>query len=61
MLCHIAQVEKNEEIAASLLLSEVEVEKHINSLFHKLDLTEEPAVHRRVMAVLAFLRETDQA
>jgi hypothetical protein len=37
------------------------VEKHINSLFHKLDLTEEPDVHRRVMAVLAFLRESDRA
>jgi hypothetical protein len=33
------------------------VEKHINSLFHKLGLSEEPNVHRRVMAVLTFLRE----
>jgi hypothetical protein len=28
-------------------------------MFHKLGLTEEPDVHRRVMAVLAFLRETE--
>jgi hypothetical protein len=37
------------------------VEKHINSMFHKLGLTEETDVHRRVMAVLAFLRETEHA
>jgi len=30
-------------------------------LFNKLGLTEEPDVHRRVMAVLAFLRETSPA
>jgi DNA-binding NarL/FixJ family response regulator len=60
VLGHMAQGENNAAIAASLFLTERAVEKHINSLFHKLDLTEEPAVHRRVMAVLAFLRETDQ-
>ena len=53
--------QNNAAIAKSLFLTERAVEKHINSLFHKLDLTEEPDVHRRVMAVLAFLRETDQA
>ena len=37
------------------------LEKHINSLFHKLALSEEPDVHRRVMAVLAFLREQQHA
>ena len=61
VLSHMAQGENNAAIAKSLFLSERAVEKHINSLFHKLDLTEEPDVHRRVMAVLAFLRETDQA
>jgi hypothetical protein len=30
-------------------------------MFHKLGLTEETDVHRRVMAVLAFLRETEHA
>ncbi len=60
VLSHMAQGQNNAAIAKSLFLTERAVEKHINSLFHKLDLTEEPDVHRRVMAVLAFLRETDQ-
>jgi DNA-binding NarL/FixJ family response regulator len=58
VLSHMAQGENNAAIAKSLFLTERAVEKHINSLFHKLDLTEEPDVHRRVMAVLAFLNET---
>ena len=61
VLSHMAQGENNAAIANSLFLTERAVEKHINSLFHKLDLTEEPDVHRRVMAVLAFLHETEQA
>jgi DNA-binding NarL/FixJ family response regulator len=60
VLSHMAQGENNAAIARALFLTERAVEKHINSLFHKLDLTEEPDVHRRVMAVLAFLRETEQ-
>src|SRR3712207_1142432 len=58
VLEHMAQGKNNASIAASLFLTERAVEKHINSLFHKLGLSEETAVHRRVMAVLAFLRET---
>lgn len=57
VLEHMAQGRNNASIAESLFLTERAVEKHINSLFHKLGLSEEPAVHRRVMAVLAFLRE----
>jgi DNA-binding NarL/FixJ family response regulator len=59
VLEHMAQGKNNASIASSLFLTERAVEKHINSLFHKLGLSEEPAVHRRVMAVLAFLRETE--
>jgi DNA-binding NarL/FixJ family response regulator len=61
VLSHMAQGENNAAIAKSLFLTERAVEKHINSLFHKLDLTEEPDVHRRVMAVLAFLHEAEHA
>jgi DNA-binding NarL/FixJ family response regulator len=44
-------------VATSLALSERAVEKHINSMFSKLGLSEEPAVHRRVRAVLLYLAE----
>jgi DNA-binding NarL/FixJ family response regulator len=57
VLEQMAQGKNNASIARSLFLTERAIEKHINSLFHKLGLTEEPDVHRRVMAVLAFLRE----
>jgi DNA-binding NarL/FixJ family response regulator len=59
VLEQMAQGKNNAAIAKSLFLTERAIEKHINSLFHKLDLTEEPDVHRRVMAVLAFLREKE--
>jgi len=61
VLSMMAQGMNNAAIAKALFLTDRAVEKHINSMFHKLGLTEEPAVHRRVMAVLAFLRETDSA
>jgi DNA-binding NarL/FixJ family response regulator len=57
VLSLMAEGKNNAAIAANLYLTERAVEKHINSLFHKLGLSEEPNVHRRVMAVLTFLRE----
>ena len=60
VLGHMAQGKNNAAIAKSMFLTERAVEKHINSLFHKLDLSEEPDVHRRVMAVLAFLHEGER-
>jgi DNA-binding NarL/FixJ family response regulator len=61
VLSLMAQGRNNAGIAETLFLTERAVEKHINSMFHKLGLSEEPNVHRRVMAVLAFLREREQA
>jgi len=61
VLSHMAQGQNNAAIAKDLFLTERAVEKHINSMFHKLGLTEETDVHRRVMAVLAFLRESEHA
>jgi DNA-binding NarL/FixJ family response regulator len=57
VLSLMAEGKNNAAVAGSLFLTERAVEKHINSLFHKLGLSEEPNVHRRVMAVLTFLRE----
>jgi DNA-binding NarL/FixJ family response regulator len=58
VLQQIAEGKNNAAIAEALSLSPRAVEKHINSIFQKLDLSEEPHVHRRVMAVLTFLRGT---
>jgi DNA-binding NarL/FixJ family response regulator len=57
ILAEMAQGKTNAAIAASLVLSERAVEKHINSIFSKLGLSEEREVHRRVKAVLLFLME----
>jgi DNA-binding NarL/FixJ family response regulator len=51
----MAQGRNNAAIAGRLVLSERAVEKHINSIFSKLGLGEEPDAHRRVRAVLLFL------
>ena len=47
-------------MASTLGLSDRAVEKHINSLFAKLGLSEEPDIHRRVKAVLLYLAENDE-
>ena len=57
VLAEMAQGKNNAGIASALVLTERAVEKHINSLFSKLGLTEEPDVHRRVKAVLLYLGE----
>ena len=59
VLSEIAQGKNNAAVAASLVLSERAVEKHINSLFSKLGLSEEHSVHRRVKAVLLYLADRD--
>ena len=51
----------NAAIAAQLTLTERSVEKVINSIFQKLGLTWEPAVHKRVKAVIMYLAEGDAA
>ena len=53
----LAQGRNNAGIAAQLFLSERAVEKHINAIFSKLGVSEEPDVHRRVKAVLVYLAE----
>jgi DNA-binding NarL/FixJ family response regulator len=57
VLREMAQGRGNAGIARALHLSESSVEKHVNAIFTKLDLASEQEVHRRVAAVLAFLRD----
>lgn len=59
VLGEMAQGKSNAAIADSLVLSERAVEKHINSIFSKLHLSEERDVNRRVAAVLVYLTEGD--
>ena len=58
VLREMAQGRGNAGIAAHLHLSESSVEKHVNAIFTKLGLTTEDLSHRRVTAVLTFLRDT---
>jgi DNA-binding NarL/FixJ family response regulator len=60
VLSEMAQGKNNAAIAETLVLTERAVEKHINSIFSKLGLSEETATHRRVKAVLLFLSEERQ-
>jgi DNA-binding NarL/FixJ family response regulator len=55
ILAEMAQGKNNAAIAATLTVSERAVEKHTNSIFMKLGLSEEKDVNRRVKAVLLFL------
>jgi DNA-binding NarL/FixJ family response regulator len=57
VLAAVAQGQNNAAIAEGLHLTEGAVEKHISSIFSKLGLGEEPAVHRRVKATLIYLAE----
>jgi DNA-binding NarL/FixJ family response regulator len=60
VLAEIAQGRNNASVASALGLSDRAVEKHINSLFAKLGLSQEPDIHRRVKAVLLYLAEKDE-
>jgi DNA-binding NarL/FixJ family response regulator len=56
VLSLVAEGRSNGSIAEKLFLSRKTVDAHISQVFLKLDLRESPADHRRVLAVLAFLR-----
>jgi DNA-binding NarL/FixJ family response regulator len=57
ILSEMAQGKSNAAVASALGVSERAVEKHINSIFSKLGLSEERDLNRRVKAVLVFLAE----
>ena len=57
VLREMAEGKNNAGIAAALVLTERSVEKVIHSIFLKLGLAWEPAVHKRVKAVIFYLAE----
>jgi DNA-binding NarL/FixJ family response regulator len=56
VLTLMAEGRSNNAIAGHLFVSERAVEKHISNIFAKLDLPPSDSDHRRVLAVLAYLR-----
>jgi DNA-binding NarL/FixJ family response regulator len=56
VLALMAEGRTNSAIARALVISEGAVEKHISSILTKLDLAPSENDHRRVMAVLAWLK-----
>jgi DNA-binding NarL/FixJ family response regulator len=56
VLSLIAEGRSNTAIADLLIVSEGAVEKHISNIMRKLDLQPSEADHRRVLAVLLYLR-----
>ena len=55
VLALMAEGRSNAEIAATLVITDSAVSKHINSIFAKLGLYPHDAGHRRVLAVLRYL------
>jgi DNA-binding NarL/FixJ family response regulator len=54
----MAEGKSNQGIAEALVVTQAAVEKHVTSIFHKLQLDPGATEHRRVLAVLAFLRDS---
>lgn len=61
VLSEIAQGKSNTAIADSLVLTKRAVEKHINSIFMKLGLSDEEDIAKRVKATLMFLADRSGA
>jgi DNA-binding NarL/FixJ family response regulator len=57
VLAAMAEGKSNQGIAEALSVTEAAVSKHVTSIFHKLGLSPTGTEHRRVLAVLAFLRD----
>ena len=56
VLALMAEGRTNNAVADALFVSEGTVEKHVRGIFIKLGLEDTESVHRRVLAVLTFLR-----
>jgi DNA-binding NarL/FixJ family response regulator len=56
VLALIAQGLSNAGIARELVVTVAAIERHVTSIFDKLGLNQTPEAHRRVLAVLTYLR-----
>ena len=56
VLSLIAEGRSNAGVADELVITIAAVERHVTSIFDKLDLRQSPEQHRRVVAVLTYLR-----
>jgi DNA-binding NarL/FixJ family response regulator len=56
VLAAMAEGKSNRGIAQELVVTEAAIEKHVTSIFHKLGLGPTGTEHRRVLAVLTYLR-----
>jgi DNA-binding NarL/FixJ family response regulator len=54
----MAEGKSNRGIAEALVVTQAAVEKHVTGIFEKLGLGPTPTEHRRVMAVLTYLRDS---
>jgi len=59
VLRKMAEGKNNASIAEDIIVTERSVEKVIHAIFMKLGLTWEPAVHKRVKAVILYLADSD--
>jgi len=55
VLAAMAEGKSNKGVAASLFVTQAAVEKHVTSIFQKLELDPAPTEHRRVLAVLTYI------
>jgi DNA-binding NarL/FixJ family response regulator len=60
VLAAMAEGMSNSGVAASLLISHASVEKHVTAIFRKLGIAPTDSEHRRVQAVLTYLRAGDR-
>jgi DNA-binding NarL/FixJ family response regulator len=58
VLAAMAEGKSNSGIAEALTVTEAAVEKHVTAILRKLEITQESSEHRRVRAVLAYLRSS---
>ena len=58
VLAAMAEGKSNRGIAEAFVVTETAVEKHVGRIFSKLDLGQSGTEHRRVLAVLTYLRNT---